>query len=187
MATHLVFLPGESHGQRSLADYSPWGAKSQTQLKQLSARAHTHTHTHTHTTSTEEGIPNIFPYSTSLMFYSECYLCDIKSLGITAIRCWLLGWLCSHFDQPPFDFHFGNAVNTSDSPRLPPISNCALPQCLHFLPNLALMLRLLSCFQFLAIKNQSSINICVQVFVHFYPLCVVNCLVTQQFLIINCL
>ena len=23
MATHLVFLPGESHGQRSLADYSP--------------------------------------------------------------------------------------------------------------------------------------------------------------------
>ena len=25
MATHLVFLPGESHGQRSLAGYSPWG------------------------------------------------------------------------------------------------------------------------------------------------------------------
>ena len=27
-----VFLPGESHGQRSLADYSPWGPKSQTRL-----------------------------------------------------------------------------------------------------------------------------------------------------------
>jgi len=26
------FLPGESHGQRSLAGYSPWGHKSQTQL-----------------------------------------------------------------------------------------------------------------------------------------------------------
>ena len=25
MATILVFLPGESHGQRSLAGYSPWG------------------------------------------------------------------------------------------------------------------------------------------------------------------
>ena len=25
-----VFLPGESHVQRSLADYSPWGPKSQT-------------------------------------------------------------------------------------------------------------------------------------------------------------
>ena len=24
---HLVFLPGEFHGQRSLADYSPWGRK----------------------------------------------------------------------------------------------------------------------------------------------------------------
>ena len=28
MATYyLVFLPGESHGQRSLVGYSPWGCK----------------------------------------------------------------------------------------------------------------------------------------------------------------
>ena len=27
MATHSVFLPGEFHGQRSLAGYSPWGRK----------------------------------------------------------------------------------------------------------------------------------------------------------------
>ena len=27
MATHSSFLPGESHGQRSLAGYSPWGCK----------------------------------------------------------------------------------------------------------------------------------------------------------------
>ena len=27
MATILVFLPGESHGQRSLVGYSPWGRK----------------------------------------------------------------------------------------------------------------------------------------------------------------
>ena len=27
-----VFLPGKSHRQKSLAGYSPWGAKSQTQL-----------------------------------------------------------------------------------------------------------------------------------------------------------
>ena len=26
-ATTPVFLPGESHGQRSLAGYSPWGCK----------------------------------------------------------------------------------------------------------------------------------------------------------------
>ena len=25
VATPLVFLPGESHGQRSLTGYSPWG------------------------------------------------------------------------------------------------------------------------------------------------------------------
>ena len=28
----LVFLPGEPHGQRSLAGYGPWGPKNQTQL-----------------------------------------------------------------------------------------------------------------------------------------------------------
>ena len=48
-----VFLPGESHGQRSLADYSPWGHKGSDKTEQLSmcacACAHTHTHTHTHT------------------------------------------------------------------------------------------------------------------------------------------
>ena len=27
MATHSVFLPGKSQGQRRLADYSPWGHK----------------------------------------------------------------------------------------------------------------------------------------------------------------
>ena len=32
MATTSVFLPGEFHGQRSLADYSSWGCKSQTGL-----------------------------------------------------------------------------------------------------------------------------------------------------------
>ena len=36
-----VFLAGESHGQRSLARYSPWGHKE--------SDTHTHTHTHTHT------------------------------------------------------------------------------------------------------------------------------------------
>ena len=31
-----VFLPGESHGQRSLADYSPWGHKGSNMTEQLS-------------------------------------------------------------------------------------------------------------------------------------------------------
>ena len=35
-----VFLPGESHGQRSLAGYSPWGNKE----LNMAERAHTHTH-----------------------------------------------------------------------------------------------------------------------------------------------
>ena len=43
-----VFLPGESHGQKSLAGYSPWDRKESYTTEQLT---HTHTHTHTHTSS----------------------------------------------------------------------------------------------------------------------------------------
>ena len=43
-----VFLPGESHGQRSLAGYSPWGHKESDRTEWLTY-THTHTHIHTHT------------------------------------------------------------------------------------------------------------------------------------------
>ena len=43
-----VFQPGEPHGVRSLADYSPQGYK-QSDTTEETAGAHTHTHTHTHT------------------------------------------------------------------------------------------------------------------------------------------
>ena len=35
MATHSVFLPGESHGQRSLAGYHPWGRKDSDTTERL--------------------------------------------------------------------------------------------------------------------------------------------------------
>ena len=37
-----VFLPGESHGQRSLEGYSPWSHKESDTTKQLSTAQHTH-------------------------------------------------------------------------------------------------------------------------------------------------
>ena len=37
----LVFLPGESHGQRSLVGYNPWGRKESDRTKQLSTAQHT--------------------------------------------------------------------------------------------------------------------------------------------------
>ena len=39
MATHSVFLPGESHGQRSLVGYSPQGHKESDTTEQLSVHA----------------------------------------------------------------------------------------------------------------------------------------------------
>ena len=35
MATHSVFWPGESHGQRSLAGYSPWGHRESDTTERL--------------------------------------------------------------------------------------------------------------------------------------------------------
>ena len=42
MATTPVFLPGEFHGQRSLARYSPWGHKESDTTERL---IHTYAHT----------------------------------------------------------------------------------------------------------------------------------------------
>ena len=33
-----IFLPGEFHGQRSLADYSPWGCKESDMIEQISRK-----------------------------------------------------------------------------------------------------------------------------------------------------
>ena len=41
-----VFLPGKSHGQRSLAGYSPWLCKESDMTEGLSTHTHTHTHVH---------------------------------------------------------------------------------------------------------------------------------------------
>ena len=40
MATTPVFLPGEFHGQRSLAGYSPWGRKESDMIERLTHIPH---------------------------------------------------------------------------------------------------------------------------------------------------
>ena len=61
-----VVLPGESHGQRSLAGYSPWGRKESDTTEGLT-HIHTHTHTHTHTLKFEITL-NLF---TSMFITSD--------------------------------------------------------------------------------------------------------------------
>ena len=48
MPSHPLFLPGEFHGQRSLAGYSPWGHKESNMTEWL--------RTHTHTLNTKAGL-----------------------------------------------------------------------------------------------------------------------------------
>ena len=57
-----VFLPGESHGQRSLVSYSPWGHKESDTTEQL-------THTHPLFTVVENCITII-----------RCWLCEKNQL-----------------------------------------------------------------------------------------------------------
>ena len=61
-----VFLLGESHGQWSLAGYSPWGRKELDTAKQPT---HMHTHTYTHTPSLEKCM-----FSSSVYFWLGCFL-----------------------------------------------------------------------------------------------------------------
>ena len=86
-----VFLPGESHGQRSLADYSLWDRKELDTAEQLSMYiyactlsrfccglsfpTHTHTHTHTHT------YINIYIHT-----YIHPYVCVYLSIYISCIH-----------------------------------------------------------------------------------------------------
>ena len=55
-----VFLPGESHEQRSLAGYCPWDHK------ESDTTEHTHTHTHTHTDLIDHCL---FCVLTAISFY----------------------------------------------------------------------------------------------------------------------
>ena len=47
--SHSSILAIKSHGQRSLAGYSPWVTKELDTTEHARTRARTHTHTHTHT------------------------------------------------------------------------------------------------------------------------------------------
>ena len=66
-----IFLPGESHGQRNLVGYSPWGCKSRTWLKRLSMHACMHEIFYWLGCS---GLGFVFSFSTCLWvdFYDWC-------------------------------------------------------------------------------------------------------------------
>ena len=46
MATTPIFLPGKSHGQRSLVGYSPWGCKQSNTTERLSIHSTCIKYTH---------------------------------------------------------------------------------------------------------------------------------------------
>ena len=82
-----VFLPGESHGQRSLVGYSPWGHKESDMTEQLThTHTHRHTHTHTHTLWSRNPTPGyLFKRNDNL---SRAEVAQKTCIGLP---CWLGG------------------------------------------------------------------------------------------------
>ena len=64
-----VFLPGESHGQRSLAGYSPWGSKELSNLTEFSSDNWAAKHLHT---LWPLQVPLLYCYRYSYL-YGCCY------------------------------------------------------------------------------------------------------------------
>ena len=64
MATCSSILPGESHGQRSLAGYSPWGPKE----SDMTESTHTHTIFHKRL---QANLLNLCPRGVHYLFYLD--------------------------------------------------------------------------------------------------------------------
>ena len=77
MATHSMFLPGESHGQRSLVGCSPWGHKESDTTKGL---------THTHILSGYQCNTSLYYIIYNVLYYiSITDLMDSINIGLTKI------------------------------------------------------------------------------------------------------
>ena len=83
-----VFLPGKSHGQRSLVGYSPWGCKESDSGECLSAHVCACTHTRTQTQTHSDTLTH------SLSIYLS------RREDYTGM--WIPGWevIGSHFETP---------------------------------------------------------------------------------------
>ena len=149
MATHWVFLPRRSHGQRSLAGYSPWVAKSRTQMSR-------------HTIST--------PYPSLVISLDFLAIRFVASLWQLTLPWWAVWWLWDHWfvhlslqkvgDEGRMDLHWSSS---SLPPRMERVQVSHLtgfpPVCLSSLfPPPLFLFFLLLCLTFICISPQAKIR-----------------------------
>ena len=65
-----MFLPGESHGQRNLMGYSPWGCKESDRTKVIIFRTEAIKHTHIRT------LLSLFVNYDWLLDFTKCFFCN---------------------------------------------------------------------------------------------------------------
>ena len=82
-----VFLPKESHGQRSLAGYSLWGRQELDTTEWLThTHTHTRTHTDTHTSPSLLSLPLTPPSCPSAITMQLPLLCSSFSVAVCFTR-----------------------------------------------------------------------------------------------------
>ena len=91
-----VFLPGKSHGQRSLMGYSPYNHRESDMTEKLSMHAGTHTHTHTHTHTLRVGINALPDKARSGFTHSNTY----RGQDLVE-RIWQQRWVGTAVNLPP--------------------------------------------------------------------------------------
>ena len=108
-----VFLPGESHGQRSLAGYSPECCKGRTQLNDQ-AQAHWPSRFQDEKTNRKSKEPELYFHFFSILFS------NMHSFSRFFHSCWVI----LHFTKLDTAWnHLGQIPITTESP----ITNCQVP------------------------------------------------------------
>ena len=84
-----VFLPGKSHGKRSLTGYNLWSCKESDTTEPFSMhtrRSHTHTHTVPSRHSSPATTEHLSPHSQAI-FQKSIYTCVLTSIfNLTVVR-----------------------------------------------------------------------------------------------------
>ena len=97
MATTAVFLPGESHGQRSLVGYSPWGCKESDTTE--------HTHIFIYLAAVLIEAYEIFIFVMVCRIFFLVVACEIFSCSMGTLSCGI--WNLVHSLLGPLHWEHG--------------------------------------------------------------------------------
>ena len=122
MATHSIFLPGESHGYRSLAGYSPWGSQRSDKTERLC--------TYTQLTTANSYFFVCRAWLRHLFSIGENISCGHRRYNLHIIK-WLFHFACWHQQSSPHTQRHSRLTGACCLSFLSYISILCLWECCH--------------------------------------------------------